>query len=272
MGILDFFKKKNEITIKDIKGLPQEYKDMIYFLRPKYTLLTQEPFINLYTSILIGDVLYISNMDDVNNYRSWLNKSNVKNARMIDFAYDTDKGIVLKNRFGSCNTYHDYKRIIFLDIDGVLSSIPFLCKGKGFIDPENIKTLNKLKDTGAEVVISSSWGEDADKPLMELGLEIPIIGHTEHFHVDWLCRGNEIEKWLCANFGGMGTKYGVSNDDGIPYHRKHYHEEDIDYEYVILDDDTDFLLGQKDNFIHVDEQTGLTDKDVEKARKILTRQ
>lgn len=40
-----------------------------------------------------------------------------------------------------------------------------------------------------------------------------------------------------------GTKYGVSNDDSIPYYRKHYHEGDIDYEYVIFDDDTDFLLG-----------------------------
>ena len=109
MGILDFFKKKNEIVIKDIKDLPQEYKDMIYFLRPEYTLLTQESFINLYTSILIGDVLYISNMDNVNNYRSWLNKANVKNARMLDFAYDTDKGIVLKNRFGSYTTYPDAK-------------------------------------------------------------------------------------------------------------------------------------------------------------------
>ena len=29
MGILDFFKKKNEIVIKDIKDLPQDYKDMI---------------------------------------------------------------------------------------------------------------------------------------------------------------------------------------------------------------------------------------------------
>ena len=109
MGILDFFKKKNEIVIKDIKDLPQEYKDMIYFLRPERTLLTQESFINLYTSILIGDVLYISNMDNVSNYRSWLNKSNVKSAQMIDFAYDTDKGIVLKNRYGSYNTYPDAK-------------------------------------------------------------------------------------------------------------------------------------------------------------------
>ena len=57
----------------------------------------------------------------------------------------------------------DYKRIIFLDIDGVLSSIPFLHKDKGFIDPENIKILNKLKSTGAEIVISPSWGEDVEK-------------------------------------------------------------------------------------------------------------
>lgn len=167
----------------------------------------------------------------------------------------------------------DYKRIIFLDVDGVLSSIPFLCRreGKGLIDPENIKVLNKLKDTGAEIVISSSWGEDADEPLKQLGLEIPIIDHTEHFHVEWLCRGNEIEKWLHVNFGGMCTKYGVSNDDGIPYYRKHYHGAP-DYEYVILDDDTDFLLGQANNFIHVNEQTGLTDEDVERARKILMRE
>lgn len=165
----------------------------------------------------------------------------------------------------------DYKRIIFLDVDGVMSSIPFLCKGKGLIDPENIKVLNKLKDTGAEIVISSSWGEDADEPLKQLGLEIPIIDHTEHFHVDWFCRGNEIEKWLCKTFGGMCTKYGLDHD-GTPYYRKHHHEEDVDYEYVILDDDTDFLLGQADNFIHVNEQTGLTDEDVERARKILMRE
>lgn len=109
MTILDFFKKKNEIIIKEIKGLPQKYKDMIYFLRPEHTLLTQESFINLYTFILIGDVLYISNMDNASNYRSWLNKSNVKIAQMLEFAYDTDKGIVLKNRYGSYNTYPDAK-------------------------------------------------------------------------------------------------------------------------------------------------------------------
>ena len=51
---------------------------------------------------------------------------------------------------------NDYKRIIFLDIDGVLASIPYLCSGKGFVDPEKCKLLNQLEDLGVEVVISSS--------------------------------------------------------------------------------------------------------------------
>ena len=52
----------------------------------------------------------------------------------------------------------DYKRIVFLDIDGVMASIPFLYKGKGLIDPEKCKLLNTLENIGAEIVISSSWG------------------------------------------------------------------------------------------------------------------
>ena len=166
-----------------------------------------------------------------------------------------------------------WKKILFLDIDGVCNSNNFYerTEGKGGdFDPEAIAMLNQLKDIGVEVVISSSWGEDAIKPLQDVGLELPIIGCTEHFHVDWLCRGNEIEKWLHINFGGMGTKYGT-DDDGTPYYRKHYHPEDVDYEYVIFDDDTDFLLGQKDNFIHIDEMTGVTQADIDKARSIFER-
>ena len=166
------------------------------------------------------------------------------------------------------------KKIIFLDIDGVMVSIPFLCKGKGFVDSEKCKLLNKLSDIGAEIVISSSWGYDegrTEKTLRECGLTLPIIGYTEHFCQDWLCRGNEIEKWLKDNVGGMCTKYGHDRLTGEPYYRKHYNPDDVDYEYVIFDDDTDFLLGQKDNFIKIDENTGITMKHIKKAIKILTR-
>jgi len=168
---------------------------------------------------------------------------------------------------------NDYKKIVFLDIDGVMASIPFLCSRRGFIDPKKCKLLNQLEKIGAEIVISSSWGYDegrTEESLRKCGLTLPIIGYTDHFHIDWFCRGNEIEKWLKENCGGMCTKYGYDYD-GEPYYRKHYNETDIDYEYVIFDDDSDFLLGQKDHFIQTNQQTGLTQRNINKAIKILTR-
>jgi hypothetical protein len=167
-----------------------------------------------------------------------------------------------------------WKKTVFLDIDGVCNSEQYYTKTRrksGDFDPEVIALLNQLKDIGAEVVISSSWGEDGIKPLQDVGLELPIIGVTEHFYADWFCRGNEIEKWIRDNFGGMGTRYGL-DDDGFPYYRKHYGDNIQDYEYVIFDDDSDFLLGQKDNFIRTNRITGLTQADIDKARKILNRE
>ena len=162
---------------------------------------------------------------------------------------------------------------MFLDIDGCVNSENWYGKTKGRsgdFDPEAIALLNQLQEIGAEVVISSSWGKSAIKPLQDVGLKLPIIGITEHFYQDWLCRGNEIEKWLLDNFGGMATKYG-RNKDGVPYYRSYNHDHG-DYEYVIFDDDCDFLLGQKDNFIRTSEKTGVTQADIDKAKKILTRQ
>lgn len=172
----------------------------------------------------------------------------------------------------------DWKRILFLDIDMVLSSEEWFNRTKGrsgMIDPELVKLVNQLKDINVEVVISSSWGYDngrTEKTLREVGFELPIIGYTEHFYVDWMCRGNEIEKWLNTNFGGMGTKYGYDEIYGMPYYRKHFYEEDVDYEYVIFDDASDMLLGQADNFIHVNPATGITQTDIDKAIKILKRE
>ena len=168
----------------------------------------------------------------------------------------------------------NWKKIIFLDVDGVLNSDDWYNKTRGRsgdFDPEAIALLNQMESIGVEVVISSSWGESADKPLKDVGLKLPIIGHTEHFYQDWLTRGNEIEKWIQDNFGGMGTRYGL-DDNGFPYYRKHYGDNIQDYEYVIFDDDSDFLLGQVDNFIRTDRLTGLTQADIDKAIKILNRE
>lgn len=166
-----------------------------------------------------------------------------------------------------------WRKIIFADIDGVFNHEEWYNRTrgeKGNFDPEVVKLFNQLKDIGAEVVVSSSWGEDGVKQLKNVGLELPILGTTEklHYRQEWACRGNEIDKWLTDHFGGMGTKYGL-NGEGVPYHRNPGSK---DYEYVIFDDDTDMLFGQKDNFIHVSRWVGATQDDIDRARKILNRE
>ena len=155
-----------------------------------------------------------------------------------------------------------WKKILFLDIDGVLASYDYLLSLKGFIDKKKVALLNMLKPYDVEVVISSSWGynEDTVKQLTACGLELPIIGGTEHFYSDWMCRGNEIAKWLVNTF----DEYNVYTGKASTYSGK-------DYEYVILDDDEDMLMCQKDNFIHVDRYTALTEENIKKAIDILER-
>ena len=83
---------------------------------------------------------------------------------------------------------------------------------------------------------------------------MPIIGYTSHFHADHLCRGNEIEKWLKENFPHtMGSKFGFKPEK---------------YNFVIFDDDTDMLLGQKEHFIEINRETALTQEDINTAIKI----
>lgn len=160
-----------------------------------------------------------------------------------------------------------WKKILFLDIDGVLASVDFLMKNnrKGFIEKEKIALLNQLKPYDVEVVISSSWGynEDTVNTLKSCGLELPIIGGIDHFYSGWICRGNEIAKWLINTF----DNYNLFT--GKPYIHENYKGDD--YEYVILDDDEDMLLCQKDNFIHVDRNTALTEEHINKSIDILER-
>ena len=140
-------------------------------------------------------------------------------------------------------------RIIFLDIDGVLAGWNYFKKPHlDAVDPKKIELLNSVD---AKIVISSSWGEDGGKTeeiLRRNGLRLEIVGYTEHFWNNWIFRGNEIAKWI---------------EDNI--------KEPVDFEYCIVDDDTDMLLSQKNNFVHVNERYGLTKRDIEKIKKILER-
>lgn len=144
-------------------------------------------------------------------------------------------------------------KIIFLDIDGVLNHEKWYSETvgnknvgyNGNIDPFSVSLINEIIDkTDAKIIISSTWKFDFTSTctkLYEAGLiNGSIIDKTPNYQYG--VRGNEIKGSIDIN----KIK-----------------------QYVILDDDCDMLLEQKDNFIHVDSFVGVTKENVIQAIKIL---
>lgn len=114
-------------------------------------------------------------------------------------------------------------KIIFLDIDGVLNNGDFLYNQvqtqmtapKECIDRKAVMLLNQLIDeTGAKVVISSSWRlfytiEELREYLSENGFEGEVIDYTEDLYTE--PRGKEIKKWLDTH---KVESFVILDDDG----------------------------------------------------------
>ena len=164
-------------------------------------------------------------------------------------------------------------KLIFLDFDGVLNNQLWYVATRGKrvdestgkrivddIDPKSIEYLNVLvNETGAKVVVSSTWRlSRVVKELQEIldrnGFQGEVIGKTEDLRVagsNYVLRGNEIYHWL----------------------NKHT-PESLGYDainYIILDDDSDMLLWQKDHFFQTDPYCGLTPNLVWRAAKFLNK-
>jgi hypothetical protein len=155
------------------------------------------------------------------------------------------------------------KLIVFFDIDGVFNYTDwYICDRnpgtlygqEGEIDPWIVEEFNKLwKYTGAEFVMSSDWREDFDaacKRLRNVGAEFPISGFTPMHKFDMTrankMRGDEIQHWI---------------DDNI---------DDLEnFNYVIIDDRTDFRRNQKKHFVHINPKVGFSFDDFDKCLKIL---
>ena len=176
-------------------------------------------------------------------------------------------------------------KVLFLDIDGVLNSENwfgyrlYCIKNNMFnevinfvntnderikyklsmIDDRAIANLNRIiEETGCKVVLSSSWRScvEAENTLTEYLLKLKGFKY-EFYDVTprlWFSdfsirRGEEIKLWM----------------------DKESENHEIE-SFVILDDDySDILPEQMNNFIHVDGQVGLTDKDVFTAIEILNK-
>lgn len=157
-------------------------------------------------------------------------------------------------------------KLIFLDFDGVLNSHLFYAKGRptkieDHIDPISVGFFNQLiQKTGAKVVVTSVWRhsrtvEELQTLLVRHGFVGEVIGKTKDLRFgvegDCILRGNEILCWI--------------NEHQDLIESAHW-----DYKhYVILDDDSDMLYQQRNNFIYVDPYCGITPHTVFQAEKIL---
>lgn len=153
--------------------------------------------------------------------------------------------------------------VVFLDIDGVLNTPQNACKryegwkigtdksrdefGQLFC-PKACLNLEYLCHTAeAKVVVSSTWrraGLTKMQTMFQMrGIDIDVIDITPDFRQRGLIqRGEEIEAWLKEN--------NVDN-------------------YVIIDDDTDFLPEQLNNFVNTDFEDGFNWRCMVNALKIL---
>ena len=175
-------------------------------------------------------------------------------------------------------------KVLFLDIDGVLNSENWFayriyCVKNNMVnilmnfvdtDDRNIKhkltmlddraiaNLNRIiEETGCKVVLSSSWRSSIESENIFTQNLLKLKGFKYEFYDVtprlWFSdfsirRGEEINFWLDKE----SEKHEIES-------------------FVILDDDSDMLPEQMNNFIHVDGQVGLTDRDVLTAIEILNR-
>lgn len=165
------------------------------------------------------------------------------------------------------------KKYIFLDFDGVLNTennikalrehgLALSDKYGYYFDNKAVANLATIiENTNAEIIISSSWKVDGldimKKMWVERNLPGKVIDITpsdllgsqeiDFSNPNFLAgRGREIQQWIQQN--------GSTKD-----------------RYVILDDLDDMLQSQKQFFIQVNPQIGITLKDAEEAVKILNR-
>lgn len=145
-------------------------------------------------------------------------------------------------------------KVIFLDIDGVINSertcyaygsLPHDSQDK-FFDEVAIGMIRKLcMQTSADIVLSSSWRYHHDYRDLAKSLHLPIIDATTTNNTTYVPRGVEIQEYL-------------------DYHPHITH-------YVIVDDNSDMLDSQQENFVRTSTREGLMFEHVMKMKQILER-
>lgn len=163
------------------------------------------------------------------------------------------------------------RKVIFLDIDGVLNTKWWYTqmdkntpkdKYDYAFDPNAVANLKRIIDeTGADIVISSSWKSfgfsELEDMWQERGLPGKLIGITPNSvsdemllnadldHIElFSIRGTEIKEWLTKNGRHVS-------------------------QYAIIDDMDNMLPEQQSHFVKTDPEMGISKDNVNQAIQIL---
>ena len=164
-------------------------------------------------------------------------------------------------------------KVIFLDIDGVLNTgwwytqmdrnTPKDKYGYAF-DPNAVANLKKIIDeTGADIVISSSWKSFGFSELEDMwqdrGLPGKLIGITPNSVSDEMLLNADLDHMELFSIRGMEIK------EWLTKHGKRVSQ------YAIIDDMNNMLPEQQPYFIQTNSEVGITDEDAERAISILSK-
>ena len=159
------------------------------------------------------------------------------------------------------------RKIIFLDLDGVLNTLWWEKKehvdkyGYAF-DPNAVANLAKIiEETGAEIVISSSWkfmGLSEMQDMWEVrGLPGKIIDITPNTVSDEMLLSADLDHMELMPIRGMEIKEWLEKKGKKVS------------QYAILDDMDAMLPEQKSHFVQTNPNVGITEDDAFKAISIL---
>ena len=166
------------------------------------------------------------------------------------------------------------RKVLFLDIDGVLNTKWWYTqmdrntpkdKYCYAFDPNAVSNLKKIIDeTGADIVISSSWKSFGISELEDMwqdrGLPGKLIGITPNTVSDEMLLNADLDNMELFSIRGTEIK------EWLTKHGKHVSH------YAIIDDMDNMLTEQRLHFVKTDPEIGITVEDAEKAIMILNQQ
>lgn len=162
-------------------------------------------------------------------------------------------------------------KILFLDIDGVVNSVVTAQRHRGVIgiDPYMAILVDRIvQATGCKIVLSSTWRlfeNSREEVRQQVGEFIactpsmPLMGGAE------MCeRGKEIKAWLEAN-----PTIKCDTPTSCPQNSRAMCNGHKIERFAILDDNSDMLPEQSENFFKTSWSTGLTQEIANEVIKYL---